>query len=288
MDNKNKIILISIGVVISTIVIITTSYVISNPNIKVEKEIRIVTTFYPLYEFTNNIVKDKAKVEMLIPPGVEVHDWEPSAKDIEQLRDADLLIYNDNSLESYIKKVDINKVAVASDLIKDNNPHVWLDPLLAKEQVKSILNAILTIDKENEEYYKKNAEEYMNELKLLHEEYVNGLSDCEKREFIVFHAAYSYLADRYNLTQITLIGTDIEIDDLSVQEMREIIDTAKEKNVKFVYAEEHLDERIMKAFAEEVNAQILILNPIEVYDGVSYVDEMRNNLENLRIGLVCR
>ncbi|MEM4274539.1 MAG: zinc ABC transporter substrate-binding protein [Candidatus Nitrosocaldaceae archaeon] len=288
MDNKNKIILISIGVVISTIVIITTSYMISNPNIKVEKEIRIVTTFYPLYEFTNNIVKDKAKVEMLIPPGVEVHDWEPSAKDIEQLRDADLLIYNDNSLESYIKKVDINKVAVASDLIKDNNPHVWLDPLLAKEQVKSILNAILTIDKENEEYYKKNAEEYMNELKLLHEEYVNGLSDCEKREFIVFHAAYSYLADRYNLTQITLIGTDIEIDDLSVQEMREIIDTAKEKNVKFVYAEEHLDERIMKAFAEEVNAQILILNPIEVYDGVSYVDEMRNNLENLRIGLVCR
>lgn len=288
MNNKNKIILLSIGVVISMVVIIASSYMISNPNIKVEKEIRIVATFYPLYEFTNNIAKDKAKVEMLIPPGVEVHDWEPSAKDIEQLRGADLLIYNDNSLESYIEKLDINKVAVASDLIKDNDPHVWLDPLLAKEQVKSILNAILTIDKENEEYYKKNAEEYMNELERLHDEYVNGLSDCEKREFIVFHAAYSYLTDRYNLTQITLIGKNLEIDDLSAQEMREIIDIAKEKNVKFVYAEEHLDERVMKSFAEEVNAQILILNPIEVYDGVSYVDEMRKNLENLRIGLVCR
>ncbi len=259
--------------------------------------LRIATTFYPLYEFTRAVVKDKADVELFIPKGVEPHDWEPTAKDIERLRSFNMFIYNSNNFEPYIDNVrevlsnNLIMVEAAEGIIKNNDPHVWLDPLLAKEQVINIMNAIISIDKGNEQYYRSNAESYIKRLEGLHKEFEEGLGDCNVRRFITLHAAYSYLAERYNLEMITISGIEPEPEhDVSPSRIREVIDTAKSYGIDVVYAEEGLDDRLVNALANEIGARVLTLSPIEVADdeGNTYIERMRSNLASLREGLGCR
>jgi len=272
--------------------------------IDTDTRLRIATTFYPLYEFTSAVVKDKADVELFIPKGVEPHDWEPTTRDIERLRSFNVLIYNSSNFEPYIDNVrevlsnDLLMVEAAEGIIKNDDPHVWLDPLLAKEQVINIMNVIISIDKENEQYYKSNAESYIKRLEELHKEFEEGLSDCGLRRFIVLHAAYAYLAERYNLEIITVSGIEPE-HDVSPRKIREVIDTAESYGIDVVYADEGIDSRIVEALAEEIGARVLILSPIEVVDeehdsesesesDYMYIKRMRSNLENLREGLRCR
>ncbi len=274
--------------------------------IDTDTRLRIVTTFYPLYEFTRAVVKDKADVELFIPKGVEPHDWEPTARDIERLRSFNVLIYNSSNFEPYIDNVrevssnDLTMVEAAEGIIKNDDPHVWLDPLLAKEQVLKIVNALSSIDEPNRDYYRKNAEEYMNTLDTLHNEYEEGLRECERRVFISLHAAYSYLAERYALEMVSMMGVEIE-HGVSASKIREIVDTARSYGIDVVYAEEGIDSRIVEALAEEIGARVLILSPIEVVDeehgsdsdsesesDYMYIKKMRSNLESLREGLRCR
>lgn len=284
---------ISIGVIIAVIIGIMVTIMISNDTTEIEDDsIDIMVTTYPLYEFTTNIVKEKATVDILTPSGVEVHDWEPTPRELENLQRFDMLIYNSKSLEPYIHKIeDIKLVEAASNLIKDNDPHVWLDPLLAKEEVNNILNAIMSIDPRNEQYYKDNARAYMEKLDALDQEFREGLKDCERREFIVLHSAYRYLADRYGLKEIPLLKLPEE--DIPASKIREIIDTARANNIDVIYAEENIDDRLVEVLAEEIDAKILTLSPIAVIsneermEGITYIDKMRSNLENLRLGLGC-
>jgi zinc transport system substrate-binding protein len=303
VNRIRSIIAVSI-IIIAGVVTITavTTYSLNNTSSSSIEQVsthrlKIITTFYPLYEFTKAVVKDNADVELFIPKGVEPHDWEPTIKDIERLKGFNILIYNHASFEPYIDSLksneDVSKgltmVEVSNNLIKGNDPHVWLDPLLAKEQVINIMNAIISIDKGDEQYYRSNAESYIKRLEELDKEFKEGLRDCNVRKFITLHAAYAYLAERYNLEMITVSGIEPE-HDVSPSKIREVIDTAKSYGVDVVYAEEGLDDRLINALANEIGARVLKLSPIEVADdeGDGYIERMRYNLASLREGLGCR
>ncbi|GBC72994.1 High-affinity zinc uptake system binding-protein ZnuA [archaeon HR04] len=263
------------------------------------KRLKIMTTFYPLYEFAKAVVGDRADVDLFIPSGLEPHDWEPSARDLERLKDYQILIYNSAAFEPYIDRVkdlgyDLKMVEAASGIVLDQDPHVWLDPVLAKEQVRIIQGAIASMDEEeNSRYYDENAMVYTARLDELHAKFEEGLRDCERREFITLHAAYNYLASRYGLKQITIAGIEPE-HDIPAGKIREIVDMAKRYGIDVVYAEEGMDDRLVRALAEEMNARVLTLSPIEVLDeedleeGKTYIAKMEENLENLRLGLGCR
>jgi zinc transport system substrate-binding protein len=303
VNRIRSIIVVSIIIIagVVTITAVTTYYSLNNTSSSIEQvsthRLKIITTFYPLYEFTKAVVKDNADVELFIPKGVEPHDWEPTIKDIERLKGFNILIYNHASFEPYIDSLksneDVSKgltmVEVSNNLIKGNDPHVWLDPLLAKEQVINIMNAIISIDKVNEQYYRSNAESYIKRLEELDKEFKEGLRDCNVRKFITLHAAYAYLAERYNLEMITVSGIEPE-HDVSPSKIREVIDTAKSYGIDVVYAEEGLDDRLINALANEIGARVLKLSPIEVADdeGNGYIERMRYNLASLREGLGCR
>jgi zinc transport system substrate-binding protein len=304
MVNRIRSIIVVSIIIIAGVVTITavTTYSLNNTiSSSIEqvstRRLKIITTLYPLYEFTKAVVKDNADVELLIPKGVEPHDWEPIIKDIERLKGFNILIYNNASFEPYIDSIksneDVSKgltmVEVSNNLIKGNDPHVWLDPLLAKEQVINIMNAIISIDKGDEQYYRSNAESYIKRLEELDKEFKEGLRDCNVRKFITLHAAYAYLAERYNLEMITVSGIEPE-HDVSPSKIREVIDTAKSYGIDVVYAEEGLDDRLINALANEIGARVLKLSPIEVADdeGNGYIERMRYNLASLREGLGCR
>ncbi|MCS6768631.1 MAG: zinc ABC transporter substrate-binding protein [Candidatus Nitrosocaldus sp.] len=262
------------------------------------KRLRIMATFYPLYEFTKAIVGDRADVDMFIPSGLEPHDWEPSARDLERLKDYDLLIYNSALFEPYIGQVSnlgyrLEMVESAKGLMVEHDPHVWLDPILAKEQVRVILKSIVSMDGSNKDYYTRNAEAYMARLDDLHGRFEKGLEECDRRVFITLHKAYHYLASRYGLEQVAITGVEPE-HDVPAGQIREIIDVAREHDINVVYAEEGMDDRLVRALAEEIGGSVLTLSPIEVLEdedveqGKTYIAKMEENLESLRLGLGCR
>ncbi len=296
MGNRNKAILIAAvatGAFIAAYSINTS--VTTGPAEHTESKLRIVTTFYPLYEFTKAVVGDRAHVDLFIPGGVEPHDWEPTPRDIERLRDYDLLIYQSSNFEPYIKSVKSNReiserlvmLESAGNLIKGNDPHTWLDPLLAKKQIINIMNVLISIDGSNEGYYRSNAEAYMKKLDDLHAKFVEGLSDCQVREFITLHSAYTYLAERYNLKMIAISGIEPE-HDVAPSKIKEIIDAARMHGIDVVYTEEGYDPRLVKDLADEIGARVLTLSPIEVVENGSYIEKMEENLTSLREGLRCR
>ena len=154
--------------------------------------IKVVTTFYPMYDFAKNVVGDAGDVELLIPAGTEPHDYEPSAKDIAKITDADVFVYNSGELETWVKdileNVDENKVTVVEaagsiDLMAgvehdeeeeddhdghdhdhELDPHVWLDPVLAQKEVEAIRDALVKKYPEQKEVFEKNSAAYLEKL----------------------------------------------------------------------------------------------------------------------------
>jgi zinc transport system substrate-binding protein len=307
---------ITIAVIISAIVIIGGSD--SNENIPLSEEkpkkLRVVASFYPLYEFLKNIAGDKAEISTLIPNGIEPHDWEPSANDILRLKESDIFVYNGAGMEPFVDKLinsgEYNNVRFVEttkgiDLIQTNdvhqkpddhtayNPHVWLDPILAKHQVMIIKDAIITADPNNKKYYEDNANAYGAKLDELNLKIQLELSVCKKDTFMPFHDAYSYFADRYGLQVFPLSGVSPE-SEVTATDLREFVDFIQKNEIKTIYSEEMVDPKLANTLAEEANAQVLIFSPLEgltdkeMMDGITYLDKMSENVQNLKIGLECQ
>ena len=146
----------------------------------------IYASFFPYYEFTKNIVGEKAEIVQFIPSGSQTHEWAPSIKKIQALTDTDVFVYNGLGMEPYVQEIidsdEFNnivfiKASKGIDLIKIDNehvhdndfkfdPHIWLDPLLVKDQVNNIMDGIILADPENTQYYKKNTIAYNMQLDL--------------------------------------------------------------------------------------------------------------------------
>lgn len=265
-------------------------------------KIRVVATFYPLYEFSSRIGGEKVDVSTLIPAGVEPHDWEPGPRDIIKLESAQVFVYNGAGLEPFVEgmleriepgKLEVVDTSKGIELIKtlgEPDPHIWLDPILAKQQVENIEEALVKTDPRNSEYYRANANALKQELEELHEEITRELAPAGKRVFISSHTAFSYFAIRYNLEQIAITGLSPEIEP-GPAEIVEIVKLARDHGVKYIFFEPLVSPRLSEVIAKEVGAQTLVLNPIEgltedeIKQGKNYFTLMRENLDNLKTAL---
>jgi len=325
---------ISLGFNPSTIMASTSTSIIgTNSNtsaIAMSKEsntvikLKVVASFYPIFEFIKKVGGDRVEVSTLIPVGVEPHDFEPTIQQIQNAQRANMLVYNGAGFEgSWIKKINAKFVVDSSqglDLTKNNrgkvsnsndgrvdehdtnevaaepfNPHVWLDPILAKKQVENIRDGLIKIDPNNAAYYSENARKFVAELDSLDASIRSELSDCEKREFISFHNAFNYLAHRYNLTQHSVHETISPAGEILPQRIQETIEIARNIGIDTIYSEDLLDPRLANVIAQEVpNGKVLILSPLEGIDqqeqkvGIGYVEKMNENIQNLKVGLKCK
>lgn len=285
------------------------------------KKTVVYTTIYPLYDFATNICGERAEVVQLVPDGVEPHDWEPSPRDMVNLKQANVFVYNGAGLESWVQKVlrnlpddgpvtvdcsaGIELLPVNADTLTDEHdteieghhehdtgvdPHIWLDPVNAQIMVDNILLGLQRVGPDNSNYYNDNARTYQTRLKELHKKYEQTLAGAKQREFIVSHAAFGYLARRYNLEQLAIRGISPEADP-SPARMTEIINIAKESGVKHIFFETLISPRVSEVIAQESGATILVLNPLggitsqERQSGKDYLDIMEENLRNLSLAL---
>jgi len=268
------------------------------------QKIVALASFYPLYEFTKEVGKDKVDVWLLVPPGIEPHDWEPSIQELKRIQQADIIIINGMGFEKWfedIKKFNSNIPIIDSsigiNIIKEINidnshlddsltdPHIWLNPSMAKIQVKNIADALSKNDPENQNYYQKNMQSYNQELELLDYEIKNDLSQCN-HNFIASHNAFSYFADEYSLIQNTVVSSNDPEAEPTSQTIVNLINLAKKNDIKIIFTEEGIDPRTSKIIANEIGGKVLTLSPLEIGDkNFTYVDRMKQNLFNLKEAL---
>ncbi|MGX7014415.1 metal ABC transporter substrate-binding protein [Vagococcus silagei] len=277
---------------------------------KDKEQLSIVTSFYPMYDFTKNVVGDKAKVDLLIEAGVEPHDYEPSAKDMAKIQEADVFIYNSNEMETWVKDVlkgiDTKKVKVIEaskgiDFMEaaesDNehgdghkhaiDPHVWLSPILARQEVNTIAKELQKIDKKSKDEYEKNAADYSKKLNDLNQEFVSATENATNKKFVTQHQAFSYLAREYGLTQIAISGLSPE-QEPTPKELKVIEDVVKNEKINVIYTESSASSKVAKTISDATGAKLSVLNPLESMsdkdrdDGKDYISVMKDNLKALQ------
>jgi zinc transport system substrate-binding protein len=142
------------------------------------------------------------------------------------------------------------------------DPHVWLDPALARTQVELIRRGLARVDPRNAPAYEDNARAYAARLAALDARFAAGLRDCPRRDVITSHAAFGYLARRYGLRQIPVMGLAPESEP-SPADLAALTRIARERHVRYVFFETLVSSRLAQTLAREVGAETLVLNPIE-------------------------
>ena len=418
-----------------------------------EEKLTVLTSFYPYHEFTKNVAGDFAEVKSFMPSGVEAHDWEPRAQEIQSLNDADVFVYNGLGMEPYVENIiesgefdnvlfvkasdgvellkfdddhddhakhddhdehakdddhddhdehakdddhddhddshaeefhdeialvieefeeghmtesqsivaieeilhehegdghdhgagmieDIEHVLheiedghiaasegleeihhlVSGEDVHDEHakeddhddhddheegghdghdhdyefdPHIWLDPILVKQQVNVIRDGLIQADPENKEHYEENARIYNDKLDALDMKIGTALSSCQKDTIVPYHNAFTYLGERYDI-HIMALGGMAPDSEASAAEIAEFVDFVKDNDIKVIFSEELVDPRLAEVIAEEANAQVLLFSPLEALTpdeaakNVSYIEKMEDNLDSLKVALECQ
>jgi len=265
-----------------------------------EKQMKVLVSFYPLYEFTKEIGKERIDVSIIIPAGIEPHDWEPTIQDLQKMQNADMIVINGASFESWlddfvtnnpnvlvvdtsegIELMESSKTYYEND-VSNKDPHIWLDPILAKKQVQNIANGLMELDSEHAQYYQENANTYNAKLDLLDNKIRTELSDCNEKDFIAFHDAFSYFAKEYDLNQHTIVGVDANAEPTATT-LQEIIQKAQSLDLNIIFTEEAVNPRVSEVIADEIGGKVLVLSPIEVASkNTDYIQKMEKNLLNLK------
>lgn len=283
--------------------------------------IHVYTSFYPLYDFAAKIGGDAVKVRSITPPGAEPHDFEPSPKDMVSLADADLFVYNGSGFEPWaeqaLKTLDGTNTRIVNatehlDTVTsgeghfkhsddegehvhthshgERDPHVWLDPNLAKQQAQMIKDALVEIDADRADVYEANFEHLAAQFDELDQTLRNVTQTAEKKEFVVSHAAFGHLAHRYGLEQVAVSGLSPS-DEPSSKELQQVIDFAKEHDVHYIMFDVLVSPKVANAVKESIGAEVLRLHSLEnlteeeLGRGEDYFSIMEQNIANLEKAL---
>jgi zinc transport system substrate-binding protein len=291
--NQTRIAIISIAVIIplSSFAVLNSSQSMILDEPKTNEKIVVIASFFPLYEFTKEIGKEKVDVSLLVPSGVEPHDWEPTVKDLQLMQQADVIIINGIGFENWIDDIDtVNSNVKVVDTsigisILESDPHIWLNPVMAKKQVENIVDSLSKVDPLNEKFYKKNTASYIKKLEELDHKISNEISSC-KKDFIAFHDAFSYFANQYELNQHTVLKSNEPHEEPTSKSLENIINLARDLGSNVIFTEESVDKRTSQVIANEIGGKVLTLSPLEIGDSqTDYIKKMEENLSHLKEAL---
>lgn len=271
-------------------------------------KLQVAASFYPMYFFAQQIGGDKVQAYNITPAAAEPHDYEPTTQDIITINQSKMLILNRGKLEPWGDKIKDQLQGtnvliltagdgLANEQLNENgqtiqDPHIWLDPILAKKEVVNIEQGFEKINPANKVYYQANVKKLENDLDQLNIEYKNGLSNCQKKDFVTSHAAFGYLAAQYGINQIAISGVSPD-EEPSSRKLAEITDLVKKENIKVIFFESLVSPKLSQTIAQETGAKAMVLDPIEgiiqedLNKGRNYLTIMKDNLAALQTALQC-
>jgi zinc transport system substrate-binding protein len=257
----------------------------------------VVAAFYPLAFAAEQIGGRQVDVTNLTPPGTEPHDVELSARDVERVRSAEVVLYIGSGFQPALEEALDGSQATTVDLLEglrlrkesdqeedlDVDPHVWLDPLRYAEMSDRIGRALGRAEQ---------AAKFRAQLESLDREFKKALSQCRRHEIVTSHAAFGYLAERYELEQIAITGLSPEAEP-TPRELEDVVENVREHGATTVFFETLVSPRLAETVARETAATTAVLNPLEglteeeAARGENYFSLMRANLKTLRKALEC-
>jgi len=273
-------------------------------------KIQLVASFYPLAYFSEEIGGDKVEVRTLIPYNTEVHSWQPSTADIMALADADIVVYNGADLDQWFQEDILPALNISGKIVVEAaanltlitasgdtdepgpyDPHTWISPHLAEGEALSIYNALVQKDPANAAYYNQRWQSLKERLEGLDASYTSGLANKTRGTIFVTHAAFGYLAYRYNFTQEGVIGISAD-QEPSAEGIAALVEQMVEHNTFFVFVDPVYSDQYALILKNELEARTghqvqilelsLILGPLS---GEDYIAQSEANLNNLKIGL---
>jgi ABC-type Zn uptake system ZnuABC Zn-binding protein ZnuA len=264
-----------------------------------DARIQVVTSFSVLHDFVTFIGGERVHVSNMVPFGECPCGWDPAPGDIRLLVGADLFIFLSEVVDPWVDQVVaavgnpdliVVEAALGAPLrIQDGaiDTHLWYDPFNAMLMANAILSALIEVDPRGREYFVANARQLQNQLRELDEEIRATVGGLPRREFIIWHQALDYFADRYGLVSHPVVK--FWLDDPPPGRVAEIIALGRKLGVRYVFAEAP-GEEIMDVIAGELGARMLLFTATPSprafgQETSAYVSLMRTFLADLRQAL---
>lgn len=281
----------------------------------------IAASFYPLAYLAEQVGGANVSVSQVTPGGVEPHEYEPSPQQLAAVHEAKVFLMNGSGVDGWGDKIieelkqngivtvrmtdtiaamggfneegEEDPIHPSSEDANAQDPHIWLDPVLVKQEVMLIRDAFIEADPSHADAYRANADQLMQKLSALDSAYRSGLADCVQTFIVTSHNAFRYMAKEYGFQSLAIAGINAE-EEPSSKRVAELADLAKAKGIKYIFFETLLSPKLAETVAKEIGAQSLVLNPIEgltaddVAQGSDYFSVMQENLQNLRIAMQCQ
>ena len=253
----------------------------SNGQAFAEDKLKAVTTFTVIADIARNVAGDAAIVESITKPGAEIHDYQPTPRDIIRAQDADVIFWNGLNLERWFERFlqdikDVPNVVVSEGVeplsIYEGpysgkpNPHAWMSTENALIYVENIRKAFVKMDPENADIYNANAQSYSQKIQDLQENLANSLENIpeEKRYLVSSEGAFSYLAKDMGMKEVYLWPINADQQG-TPQQVRKVIDLVREHHIPVVFSESTISDKPARQVAAETSA---------LYGGVLYVDSL--------------
>ena len=234
--------------------------------------LNVVATTSQIAALAREVAGERAEVRAIIRPGVEPHDFEPTPGDLATLNTADLVLRHGVGLDSFLDRAALRvsgaPVVTATRGIGDHygalggrdfDPHVWLDPMLAKVMVENIRDALVTVNPAGRATYEANAAAYNSRLDEVNRQISEMLAGIpsENRKIVTNHDAFGYFARRYRLEVVgAVIPTVSSEGEPSAQETAALLDTIREEGVKAIFVESTANPDLARQLARDAGVKV--------------------------------
>lgn len=289
-----------------------------------DSKLKIISTVFPPYDLAKHITGDNAEIKILLPPGSEAHTYEPTAKEIIAIQNCDIFLYiggeNEQWADKIINSADTSKVKVIklidcvptlseddedehedehdhhnhdhSDHEHETDEHIWTSPKNARLMLCAVYNAICEVDPDNSKTYTENKDAYDKQLTDLDNDYRNTIDNAKNKTIVLADKfPFRYLAHEYGLECYSAFSSCSDESEPAVSTMIKLTDIIRENHIPVVYYLEFSSTKIADTLCDETGATKLMLHSChnvsneDIKNNVSYIDLMKQNLENLKIAL---
>lgn len=286
------------------------------------ENIHIVTSMFPVYEITKEIAGDQADISVMVGANEDAHHFEPSAKAVASVNEADVFIYSSDEMEFWVES--LLSVVENDDLIvvelgkgidfemhfeEDGDhdhaehdddhhshdghdhgsldPHFWLNPVSVEKQLHLIVDALLQVDEAGKDIYEEEAVRFSKELLEIDQAYTEAFDSVTNRSFVVQHQAFGHLATQYDLDQVAIGGLTTEVEP-NPNQLAQIVEFINDQQLPVIYYQSGESSAIAETISNETGTAIGVLYdleslPVEFEDAEQpYLAAMKENLEQLK------
>jgi zinc transport system substrate-binding protein len=265
---------------------------------EMSEKIGVVVTILPQAEFVESVGGERVEVNVMVPPGANIHIYEPTPSQMTALAEAEMYAKVGSGIEFELvwidKLVAVNKKLLIVDCSKGvelqemigeyehegehehgvTDPHIWMSPLNAQIMVRNICDGLVQVDPDNKSYYERNRDAYLQKLAELDQIIRDGLSGLLIRKFMVYHPAFGYFASEYDLTMIPI---EAEGKEPTAAGLARLIEQAKKHDIKVIFAEPQFNPQSAEVIAGAIGGRVVFINPL---DG-NYIANLRSLLDEL-------